>query len=394
MKPTQRKSLLFALCYVSYVFIYAARLNLSIASPVMIGDGTLTSGEYGMIGGAFFVVYAIGRLCNGMIGDRVAPWLMIGLGLGMTGLANLLISTMPSYLLILLLWSANAYAQSMLWSSLLRALTALYGKQEADRKAPILVSSVSVGNIAGIVLSTVMVEKISTRAAFLLPGAITVLLGLATATTLRSLPETPNQTKALFPFKTLLKNKKIRGMLMPALFHGIIKDNIGAWMAIYFVSRFGIDLEQSALFVLLIPTVGMIGRFLYPLCYRLSGRRENLISKIAFIGCAVLAGILCLNPASPLLSAICLSLIYALISIINSSMLSMFPLHFAKENMVSSVSGITDFSTYLGAGIGSAVYGFFNDNGNFVPMFVSWVAISILSFILLSFQKDQKGNEI
>lgn len=393
MKRKFPKGFVFLLCYISYVCIYAARLNLSMASPGMIAGGILTSEQYGFLGSAFFVVYACGRLLNGMIGDRTAPWIMVSLGLAMTGIANLLIGTMPAYILILLLWCVNAYAQSMLWSSLLRCMTGLYGKETADKKVPILVSSVSVGNIAGILVSTWMVEMIGIRAAFLVPGALTVILGIATAWVLRTVPEGSRPEKQKFPVAEFIRDKKIRGILLPALFHGVVKDNIGSWMAIYFVTRYAIDLESSALFVLLIPAVGMVGRLVYPVCYRLSKQRENMISVLCFGACGVLAGILCLNPSAPLVAAICLSLIYALISMINTSTLSMFPLRFAEKNMVSSVSGVADFFTYLGAGIGSAVYGFWNKGGNFVPMFVSWVALCAASILLLSFQKPFRREE-
>ena len=390
MKRTFPKGLIFVLCYIAYVGIYAARLNLSMASPVMITQNVLTEVQYGFIGSVFFVTYACGRLLNGVIGDRTAPWVMITAGLLLTGTGNLLLGILPPYAVILLLWCVNAYAQSMLWSSLLRTMTGLYGKEKADKKVPILVSSVSVGNIAGIVLCTWLVEKVSLRAAFIVPGALTVLLGLATAVVLRTVPEGPKPEKQKFAVAEFFRDKKIRGMLLPALLHGVIKDNIGAWMALYFVCRYQIDLESSALFVLLIPTVGMVGRLLYPFCYRLSGYRENLISLLGFIACGALAVVMCCSPGSPWVAAVCLSLIYALVSMINTSILSMFPLQFADKNMVSSVSGVADFATYLGAGIGSAVYGFWNKGGNFNPMFVSWVVLCGMSIVLMLLQKPMQ----
>ena len=387
MKKTFPKGLVFVLCYVAYVSIYAARLNLAQASPELISTGLLTSEQYGFLGSAFFWVYACGRLLNGVIGDRAAPWVMISLGLALTGIANMLIGTLPAYLLILVLWCVNAYGQSMLWSSLLRCMTGLYGKETADKKVPILVSSVSVGNIAGIVLCTWMVDTIGIRAAFLAPGIVTALMGVLALLVLRTVPVAPAPAKQSFPVMEFIRDKKIRGMLLPALFHGVVKDNIGTWMALYFVVHYNIDLESSALFVLLIPAVGMVGRLVYPMCYKLSKQRENMISVLSFGACAVLAAVMCLNPGSPWVAAICLSLIYALISIVNTSTLSMFPLRFADKNMVSSVSGVADCFTYLGAGIGSAVYGYWNKGGNFVPMYLSWVVLCVLSIGLLMLLK-------
>lgn len=383
MKRKFPKGLIFALCYIAYVCIYAARLNLNMASPGMIAGGILTEVEYGFIGSAFFVTFACGRLLNGIIGDRQAPWVMIALGLLLTGVSNILVGILPPYLVILVLWCINAYAQSMLWSSLLRCMTGLYGKETADKKVPILVSSVSVGNIVGIILCSWMVDAFGIRAAFVAPGVLTVVLGLAAAYVLSTVPEGPKPEKQRFPLTEFFRDKKIRGIFLPALFHGVIKDNIGNWMALYFITRYAINLESSALFVLLIPAVGMVGRLVYPVCYKLSHQRENLISVLCFIACAILAGVLCLNPGVPMVAALCLSLIYALVSMINTSTLSMFPLRFADKNMVSSVSGVADFFTYLGAGIGSAVFGFMNKGGNFIPMFASWSVLCIVSIILL-----------
>lgn len=387
MKKRFPQGLVFFLCYISYVSIYAARLNLSMASPDIISSGMLTEVQYGFVGSVFFATYACGRLLNGVIGDRVAPWVMITIGLLLTGIANLFIGIIPIYVIILIFWAVNAYAQSMLWSSLLRCMTGLYGKEKANKKVPVLVSSVSVGNIAGIILSAWMVDSFGVRWAFLLPGLLTVLLSVSTAVVLKTVPEGPKPEKQSFPVGEFFRNRKIRGILLPALFHGVIKDNIGNWMVIYFVTKYAIDLQSSAWFVLLIPAVGMVGRLVYPMFYRISKQREHMISVICFVLCGILAVVLLLDLPVPIVAACCLSLIYALISMINTSMLSMFPLRFADKNMVSSVSGVADFATYLGAGIGSAVYGFWNAGGDFSAMFLSWVILCIVSILLLFIQK-------
>lgn len=49
----------------------------------------------------------------------------------------------------------------------------------------------------------------------------------------------------------------------------------------------------------------------------------------------------------------------------------------------ASVSGIMDFSTYLGAGISSAVYGVVIQYFGYLPMFVSWVILSGISAFIL-----------
>ena len=396
MEISKRNDRIFFLFYFGYMAIYIARLNLSMASPAMLQDGILTEVQLGFIGSAFSVVYSCGRLFNGVLGDRLAPWLLITAGLLLTGCANLLLGFLPPYFLFLLLWCLNAFGQSMLWSSMLRSMTGLYGKARTDKKAPILGTSIALGNILGILLASWLVSGFGIRAAFVVPGCLTVLTGLVCLRVLPSLPEAPKPPKQDFPIVRFIRDKRIRGQLLPALFHGVIKDNISLWMAVYFLDRFAIDLESSAWYVLLIPLISLASRFLYPVCYRLLGRRENLISMLCFAVSAALSVALCLELPHPIAAALCLSLLYALISMINTSLLSMFPLRFAKENMVSSVSGLADFATYLGAGIGSAVYGFIIARYGYLPMFASWAVLCIVSVILVLRQHPfvkEKENE-
>ena len=381
-KTIQRTGHIFFLCYIAYTCIYIARLNLSMASPAMREAGLLTAAELGFIGSAFSVVYSCGRLFNGILGDRTAPKILIVTGLLLTGAANLLIGILPPYLLILALWCVNAFGQSMLWSSMLKTMTGVYGKAAADKKVPVLVSSVSAGNILGILFSSQLVNWFGIRAAFLVPGAMTVVMGLLILWLIPGTGGTKGEKKP-FPFRALLEDKQIRGILLPAMFHGAMKDTISLFMAVYFLDTFGVDLESSAWYVLLIPVVGLVGRLVYPGCYRVLKRREHLLSVLGFALCALFAGLLCFPLKSALIAAIALSIIYALVSMINTSILSMFPLRFAEKDLVSSVSGITDFATYLGAAIASAIYGLLIENGGYIYMFVSWVVLSILSILLL-----------
>ena len=385
-KVSVNKGVIFWLLYLSYVAIYMARQNLSMASPALQEAGLLTAAQLGFIGSVFSVIYSCGRLFNGILGDRIASKVLIITGLAFSGLANLLIGFLPPYLILLGLWCINAFAQSMLWSSLLRVTSSLYDKARAGKKVSILVSSVSVGNIAGILVTSWLISALDVRAAFIIPGALTVLAALAV---LYIVPGTAKSgEKQPFPFKTLLTDRKVLGILGPAMFHGAMKDNIPLFRPIFFKDLFGMDVASMAGYVLLIPVVGLVGRLAYPLCYKLSKQRENMISTICFVLCALLGGLLCLPGISPLLAAISLSLIYALVSMINTSFLSMLPIHFAEKGLVSSVSGITDFATYLGAGIAAAIYGVLIDGGvvGYTYMFLSWAVLCVLSVLILLLQ--------
>lgn len=382
----QKKTKILIFLYLSYVGVYIARLNLSMASPALLEQGVLSSVQLGFLGSAFSLIYSCGRLFNGILADRLAPRLLIVSGLLLTGLSNLLLGVLPAYLIFLVLWSLNAIGQSMLWSSILRATASLYGKAHADKKVTILTTSIAAGNILGILLGSQTVAKLGLRFAFLVPGVLTVLTGLAVAWVMQGMQVEAAAEKRGFPLFTLLKDRQILGILPPALLHGMIKDNISLWMAVYFLDHFGIDLEKAAWYVLLIPTVGLVGRLAYPVLYRLTRQNEHHVSLLCFVCCAGIAALLVFGGIGPFGAAICLSLLFAFISMINTSILSIFPLRFAERNLVASVSGLTDFATYLGAAIGSAIYGFWIQDKHYGYMFFSWVIVSLICVILLLIQ--------
>ncbi len=378
----------FLFCFISYSAIYVTRMNLSAASPNLIEGGILDAVQIGALGSAFSLCYACGRLLNGALTDRLAPILFIFTGLLLIGMANLCVGFLPAYPLFLLLWCLNALAQSMIWSAMLCTVSATSDADIRDRRASLLVSSVSVGNIVAILLNTRLIRAFGVQAAFFVPGVMVLILCLTSAWVLRRTPAAlqasavpraarPERKGRLRPDPRLLR------ALLPAVSQGVIKDNIVLWMLVFFTDRFAIDLGSSAYFALLIPTVGLAGRLSYPIFYRLCGQNEHLVSLCAFGLCAVVSALLGLAPTTPLLAALSLSLLYAGASVINSSLSSIFPLRFADSGSVATVSGLIDFISYLGAAAGAAVYGLLIAGHHYVPMFLSWTLLSLLSLLLL-----------
>lgn len=382
MNGTKTRKYIFFIMYLAYVSIYAARINLSVAGSELTEMNILDSAKIGFLGSVFSTVYAIGRMINGRISDKAAPWKMLAFGLAVAGISNMCISFFPPYMGIFLLWTANAYAQSMLWSSILYVVTYLYDKNEVKTKTSLMVTSVAVGNIVGIVLNTFFITKFGVKYAFLIPGAITLILGGIVCVCIGKVPNTGGSA-GTSNFSEVIKNKEILKMIMPAMFHGVIKENISLWMAVYIIDKFAVDLRVSAYYILMIPTIGFVGRVLYPVILKICREKENSASVLGFGICVAASAALCFNGVGMTLTALAMSIIYAAVSIVNTSLLSIYPLKYAKNGNTASVSGIMDFATYLGAGISSAVYGIVIKNFGYLPMFVSWIIFSAVSVLII-----------
>lgn len=379
----KKTALIFMIVYIAYTSIYVARLNLSMAAPGLKDAAILDSAQIGILGSVFSVVFAIGRFLNGRLSDTKPPWIMISTGLAVAGISNIVAGFFPPFAGMMLLWMVNAFAQSMLWSSVLCVVSSLYDEQKAKKMTSYMVTSVATGNIAAILINTYIITTFGLNFAFVMPGLLTIIMSTFVFLSIKKIKAPNANSENHMSMHKLLENKEIKMTLIPTLLHGIIKDNISLWMTVYFVDKFEINLEQSALFVLFIPVIGLIGRMLYPACYKVCKDNEQRVALLAFVICAIAAIPLAFGWVTPFVAAFCLSLIYAAASIINTSLVSIFPIRYLETGNVASLSGLMDLATYMGTGIGSFAYGFIIDKAGYSPMYISWIVIAAVSIVLL-----------
>ena len=387
----KRKPLvIFLTCYCAYLFLYISRTALTMAAPELKDMGLLTTGQIGLLGSLFSVTYACGRLVSGRICDRVIPWKVIGIGLLLCGVSNLSVGAFPPFAAIALLWITNALAQSFLWGSILRILPEVYGEKTAKKKASQMATSVAAGNLTGILLHSGLISRLGARWAFLCPGFVTLFLGVAAFWILRPVqPPVAEIRKA----SGIGKDPQLRSFLLPALIHGIMKDNVSLWMTVYIMDTFGVDLEQSAGYILLIPLLGILGRLWAPALFRLFREQEVPLILVCFAAAAAASGLLMASPGAAWQAVCCLSLVYMAVSVINACFLAFFPLRYAARGQTATVSGILDFATYLGTGLSAMVFGTLIAVYGYGSMFLCWMVTSVLAMGYLIYKRKRTASE-
>ena len=88
-------------------------MNLTIAAPVLIEEGILSSSQIGLMGGVFFLLYSLGQLLNGWLGDIFSSRRMVTAGLLLTAASNVVIGLLLQADNAVCLWAVNGFAQSM-----------------------------------------------------------------------------------------------------------------------------------------------------------------------------------------------------------------------------------------------------------------------------------------
>ncbi|MCQ2385376.1 MAG: MFS transporter [Clostridia bacterium] len=364
-------------------------------ASVSLAETGITADQIGFLGTVFSVVYAISRFLSGSVADKMHPAIPVVAGLAASGLSNMLFSFLPPVAVLLFLWAVNAFGQALLWGNLLRVVSAVYKPEKAGKMTSLLGTSVGFGNVVAIIAVAYLCDNAGVKYAFFIPALLLLVMGALAVLTLSKVPVPLMTEKSSVSFFSLLRNKKVRQSILPVSMQGMVKDSVSLLMALYFTETYGIDLKSIALFAVFIPLLGLFGRLIYPLVYGWVGQKEHTVTVCCYAVASVSALPLCWGEALPAVGAVaCLSVIYAALSMVNTSFLSIFPLQFAENGQIASVSGIMDLAAYLANGIASAVYGTVVVSFGYLPMMISFVVLSFagLLFTLPLMKNVQKGK--
>lgn len=378
-----RKGQVFFTCLILYSSMYIARVNMSVASPDMISAGAADVSQIGILGSVFSIVYALGRLLTGSFADKRAPFAVMALGAGITGFGNILMGTVPPYAAMLMIWALVAFGQSLLWGCILRTLGSVYEGEELKNRTAVMAATVTAGTIIGYVLDSWLCRKAGFAAAFLVPGLICILTGSLDLIIIRKIkvPEVPQRAK--LKVLSLIKGKDLIGKFIPAFLHGLVKDNVSFWLPVILAMKYLVSSEITGLMIIIVPAAGMAGRMLYPALLKALHDNEDLITFYCFLAGAACSVWLIAGASSGLLATVLLGIIYAAMSMINTTFLSIYPVKFIRKGCSAQISGVMDFLSYGGAAAGSAFYGILAERFGYVSLYICWAVFCAAGIALL-----------
>ena len=109
----------------AYALYYVCRMAMSVVKQPLIDGEIFTAAQLGIIGSAFYFVYAFGKFVNGFIADYCNVRRFMATGLLISTVVNLLMgvlgllqgwtgtSTMLLFIVFAVIWGVNGFCQSM-----------------------------------------------------------------------------------------------------------------------------------------------------------------------------------------------------------------------------------------------------------------------------------------
>ena len=379
--------LIGTLCSASYLAVYVARNVLSAVTPQMIDPGTGVTDEerIGFLSSVYFIMYAVGQLINGAIGDKIKAHFMISTGLLMAGVANVLFVYLPqNSVSSILAYGISGFFLSMIYGPMTKVVAENTEPHHATRCSLGYTFSSFFGSpLAGIAAAALVWQSVFWVAGGALVGMAAVCLVLFLVMERRGIVKY-GQYKTEKKGKTgavgvLIRHRIVKFSLISIL-TGVVRTTVVFWLPTYINQHLGFDTNTSAALFTAATLVISLTTFVAVFVYERLGRNMDLTILLMFALSTVFF-LLVFFVSQP---AVNIALLVLAIMASNSAATMLWSRYcpsLRDTGMVSGATGFLDFLSYMAAAVSSSVFsGAVSDIGwpGLILVWTGLVALGIL----------------
>jgi OPA family sugar phosphate sensor protein UhpC-like MFS transporter len=389
---------------IGYGLFYVCRLSINVLKKAMVEDGFLSESQLGIIGSALFFSYAVGKLVNGFLADRVNVRYFMSGALLICALVNAALSINLPFWLFVGLWALNGWFQSCGAPCSVISLKQCFSGKNYGTMYGFWSASHNLGEAITFIFIAFVVGALGWRMGFI-SASILGLLGAAMIFfLLRQQPSAAATNLSARDMQKSIGKKQAEVIRMPIIwvlalasaFMYIARYAVNSWGIFYLEAQKSYTTVQAASLVSISSVFGIIGTI-----------GSGLVSDKVFKGDRVLMAVITsvLNLTSLAMFLFVPEGHYALdvatmvlfglsIGVLICFLGGLMAVDVAPAGAVGAAVGVIGIASYAAAGIQDILSGFLiegrkvmNDAGiatyDFSAIRFFWIAAAALSLLLL-----------
>ena len=402
---------------VAYTLYYVCRGTLGVVKQPLIDGGVLTAGQLGLIGSAFYFVYAVGKFTNGFIADYCNIRRFMAAGIGISAFINLIlgilgllsgplgIASLVIFFTFLLLWGVNGWMQSMGSPPGTISLSRWFPLKQRGTRYSIFSSTPQLGKSVSMVMTGFIVAAVGWQWGFVAAAVAGVMGMLISLVFISDTPESeglpsvqelsgePLREMDKKPTKELQKwvfrHPGIWVIAISTAFLYITQHAVSDWGVLFLQKQKDFSLRNAAQVIGYAEAFGITGNLL-------AGWLSDVVFRGNRVRPVVLAGILAVASLFGFLfleGGFALNMVFVAVfsfsfSIVFCIVAGLMALDFVPRKATGAALGIVGISSYAAAGLQSVASGFLIDGYaaagvyNFTPVSVFWIVACLLAFVL------------
>lgn len=347
------------LCSVSYLVVYTARNILGAVTPKMIENG-FTEGYIGKASSIYFILYAVGHLINGLIGDKIKARNMISIGLLIAGITIFLFSNfvgeMPEMGLVI--YGLTGFFLSMIYAPMTKVV--------AENTEPMHASMCSLGYtfasffgspIAGAMAAVLIWENVFLTSSIALEVMAVICFMCFIALEKKGVVkynQYDRKKKENGNINVLIENSIMKYTIVSVL-TGVVRTTVVFWMPTYISQYLGFSAEKSAVIFTGATFVISFTTFIAMLIYEKLKRNLGHSILVMFSASAIFFALLYLVK-QPALNIVLLVLAIMASNGAATMLWSVYCPGLRDTGMVSSATGFLGFMSYMAAAVSSTLF--------------------------------------
>lgn len=399
--------LFIAACWMAYSFSYIGRLNFSASMADMTSSGVLLKSQAGAVTTGFFICYGCGQFLSGMLGDRINPRYLVFAGLVCSSLINFGIAVGPPLWFMIVLWSLNGFAQSLLWAPICKIVSDRVSTARRQKACTALATTMAGGTLMAYILSALLINAFGWKAAFISGSSATLLAAVTWIIVTTKIEhdadkngveedivavheddgeEVPHEEIPTNLWQLLC----VSGLTILALVggvQGVLKDCMSTWVPTFIEDMFNMGSVISILTGAFLPIFGFFGPiFTNKLMMKTRDELSSLFI-LFLISSGCLAMLALFGRFSIAISIVALALTYACSLGQNMILIGTLPMYFSKLGKVSTITGTMNALCYVTTAAVSWIVGVLVDRTGWTIVMAGWFVLSALAAVGTLFAK-------
>ena len=397
----------------AYALYYVCRMAMSVVKQPLIDGGIFTAAQLGIIGSAFYFVYAFGKFANGFIADYCNVRRFMATGLLISTVVNLLMGvlglvhgwmgspTMLLFVVFAVIWGVNGYCQSMGAPPGVISLSRWFPLDRRGTYYSILSATPYLGKALSVFALGLIVGWIGWEYGFIFSavagviGSAMILLMVSDTPESKGLPsvqkltgETPQKTDSMSTkelHKGVVRHPGIWIIAVSSAFVYITQHAVSEWGVLFLQKGKGFSLAGATQIIAFSEAFGIAGTVL---AGWLSDKvfRGNRFVPVLISGllCLLSLGAFLFTAGGYSLNIIYVSVFSLAIGVVYCTVAGLMALDIVPRKATVAALGVVGLASYAAAGvqnIGSGVMIGENDF-NFAPLSVFWIVSCLLCFLI------------
>ena len=397
----------------AYALYYVCRMAMSVVKQPLIDGGIFTAAQLGIIGSAFYFVYAFGKFANGFIADYCNVRRFMATGLLISTVVNLLMGvlglvhgwmgfpTMLLFVVFAVIWGVNGYCQSMGAPPGVISLSRWFPLDRRGTYYSILSATPYLGKALSVFALGLIVGWIGWEYGFIFSavagviGSAMILLMVSDTPESKGLPsvqkltgETPQKTDSMSTkelHKGVVRHPGIWIIAVSSAFVYITQHAVSEWGVLFLQKGKGFSLAGATQIIAFSEAFGIAGTVL---AGWLSDKvfRGNRFVPVLISGllCLLSLGAFLFTAGGYSLNIIYVSVFSLAIGVVYCTVAGLMALDIVPRKATGAALGVVGLASYDAAGVQNIVSGVMigENDFNFAPVSVFWIVSCLLCFLI------------